>query len=557
MADMSYDAVVVGGGHHATIIANYLQNAGLSTGVFERLHELGGGACGDELPAPAFLQNPCAHFTRMFGNPAYHDFNLRHYGLQYVFPEGNEAMVFPDESCFVGYTCFPVEDPNTGKEGFSESNFQKTYNEIARFSKRDADTYEWLVDKYQKYWRHAFRKYRYSPPTPWGVSNPLEELFLDEKTGFDPAWHFMNGIQVARDLFESPEMRILFMRAIETSSGSFPIDTMGAYLIIHVIGLMLSLESASIVNGGTHAITHALQKSFSAMGGEFHTECEVEKVLMDGEKAVGIQLTNGSQIEARKLVVSDLGVPQTMLRLLKDTEIAENIIHRIKTIDYDRSQIFWGNVALHELPDYKAKSFNPDLGEQPRLYMGPKDEDYMSYNYMSDIFTKGMPRPGNMYLLTAPDSIWDKNRAPEGKHTILIEEFAAPYRFFTEKEWLKMKHEIVDRALQDWQIYAPNMTWDNVISHNIQTPLDVCYRHPDMKEGGWVEGAMMLSQQDRFRPVPEISDYRIPNVKNMYICSSNLHSCGGIGRGSSYNCFKKIVEDFNLPKIWEEKGRDY
>lgn len=557
MADMSYDAVVIGGGHHATIIANYLQNAGLKTGVFERLHELGGGACGDELPAPAFLQNPCAHFTRMFGNPAYHDFNLRHYGLQYIFPEGNEAMVFPDETCFVGYSCFPVGDPNTGKEEFSEINFQKTYNEIARFSKRDADTYEWLVDKYQKYWRHAFRKYRYSTPTPWGVSNPLEELFLDEKTGFDPAWHFMNGIQVARDLFESPEMRILFMRAIETSSGSFPVDTMGAYLVIHVIGLMLSLESAAIVNGGTHAITHALQKSFSAMGGEFHTECEVEKVLLDGEKAVGVQLTNGAQVEARKLVVSDLGVPQTMLRLLQDTEMAENLLHRIKTIDYDRSQIFWGNVALHELPDYKAKNFNPDLGEQPRLYMGPKDEDYISYNYMSDIFTKGMPRPGNMFLLSAPDSIWDKNRAPEGKHTILIEEFAAPYRFFTEKEWLKMKHEIVDRALQDWQIYAPNMTWDNVISHNIQTPMDVCYRHPDMKEGGWVEGAMMLSQQDRFRPVPEISNYRIPNVKNMYICSSNLHSCGGIGRGSSYNCFKKIVEDFNLPKIWEEKDRDY
>jgi hypothetical protein len=43
----------------------------------------------------------------------------------------------------------------------------------------------------------------------------------------------------------------------------------------------------------------------------------------------------------------------------------------------------------------------------------------------------------------------------------------------------------------------------------------------------------------------------------MYICSSNLHSCGGIGRGSSYNCFKVITEDFDLPKIWEEKGRDY
>ena len=179
MADMSFDAVVVGGGHHATIIANYLQNAGLETGVFERLQEIGGGACGDELPAPAFLQNPCAHFTRMFGNPAYHDFNLRKFGLHYVFPECNEAMIFPDETCFVGYTAFPVEDPDTGKEGFSNENFTKTYNEIARFSKKDADMYEWITERYEKRWRMAFRKYRYSPPTPWGrkmmvsVRNPM------------------------------------------------------------------------------------------------------------------------------------------------------------------------------------------------------------------------------------------------------------------------------------------------------------------------------------------------------------------------------------------------
>jgi phytoene dehydrogenase-like protein len=557
MADMSFDAVVVGGGHHATIIANYLQHAGLETGVFERLQEVGGGACGDELPAPAFLQNPCAHFTRMFGHPAYHDFNLRKFGLHYIFPEGNEAMVFPDETCFIGYTAFPVVDPETGKEGFSDDNFQKTYNEIARYSKRDADTYEWIVERYEKKWRHAFRKYRYSPPTPWGVPNALEELFEDQKYGLDPVWHHMNGIQVARDLFESPEMQILFMRAIPTSSGSFPIDTIGAYMVVHCLGLMLSLESASIVSGGTHAITHSLQRSYSSMGGQFFVESEVEQVLVENGRAVGIRLVNGTEVEARKLVVSDLGVPQTMLRMLRDHKISDRLRHRIKTIDYDRAQIFWGNVALHELPDYKAKSFNPDLGNQPRLYMGPKDVDYVSYNYMSDIFTTGMARPGHMLLLAAPDSIWDVNRAPDGKHTILIEDFAAPRRFFTEKEWLKMKREVVERALKDWQIYAPNMTWDNVISHNIQTPLDVTYRHLDMKEGGWVEGAMMLSQQDRFRPVPEMSNYRIPGVDNMYICSSNLHSCGGIGRGSSYNCFKVIADDFNLRKIWEEKGRDY
>jgi len=44
MADTRYDAVVVGGGHHATIIAPYLARAGLSVLVLERSAHLGGGA---------------------------------------------------------------------------------------------------------------------------------------------------------------------------------------------------------------------------------------------------------------------------------------------------------------------------------------------------------------------------------------------------------------------------------------------------------------------------------------------------------------------------------
>ena len=39
-----FDAVIIGGGHHATIIAPYLARAGLSVAVFEARSHLGGGA---------------------------------------------------------------------------------------------------------------------------------------------------------------------------------------------------------------------------------------------------------------------------------------------------------------------------------------------------------------------------------------------------------------------------------------------------------------------------------------------------------------------------------
>ena len=115
MADASYDAIVVGGGHQGTIIACYLADAGLKTVIFERQHELGGGACGEELPLPGFLQNTCAHFTRFYGHPAYEDFDLREHGLQYVFPEHNLGMAYDDGTCLITYPAWKVVDPITGR----------------------------------------------------------------------------------------------------------------------------------------------------------------------------------------------------------------------------------------------------------------------------------------------------------------------------------------------------------------------------------------------------------------------------------------------------------
>ena len=58
-------------------------------------------------------------------------------------------------------------------------------------------------------------------------------------------------------------------------------------------------------------------------------------------------------------------------------------------------------------------------------------------------------------------------------------------------------------------------------------------------------GSTMASQVGRFRPVPELSGYRML-LENLYNCSANMHSGSGIGRGSSYNCFHAIAADLGL-----------
>jgi beta-carotene ketolase (CrtO type) len=67
---------------------------------------------------------------------------------------------------------------------------------------------------------------------------------------------------------------------------------------------------------------------------------------------------------------------------------------------------------------------------------------------------------------------------------------------------------------------------------------------------------MISSQMGRFRPIPELSGYRLP-LKNMYYSSAGAHDGGGVRGAAGYNCYKVIAEDLGLRKIWEEKGRPY
>ncbi|MEJ2048142.1 MAG: NAD(P)/FAD-dependent oxidoreductase, partial [Dehalococcoidia bacterium] len=347
----------------------------------------------------------------------------------------------------------------------------------------------------------------------------------------------------------SEELRTLFMRGVMTSTGCSPDDVLGPYVFVHSIGLVLSWEPAAVAIGGSQRLSDALEKAFTEMGGEFFVNSEVTRLLIEGGRAKGVRLKNGTEMEAKELVVSDLSAYQTVCQLIGEDYVSPNIIRRVKNIRYDRHNVIWANFAVHELPQYKAACFNPDCGLQPRLYIGPRNADYMATRYCAEILVNGAA--SKRFLYTSADSIWDKARAPEGKHIIGVEDFSAPARFFSADEWEHLRNEFASSIVEHWQAYAPNMTRDNVIASRVVTPYDIQTRHINMPEGCIALGDMLLSQQDRFRPIPELSHYRTP-IKNFYLCSAAAHSGVGTGRGSSYCCYQTIAEDLS-PEMVEKK----
>ncbi|MBI5445338.1 MAG: NAD(P)/FAD-dependent oxidoreductase [Deltaproteobacteria bacterium] len=559
MADKKYDAVIVGGGHHANILGCYLARAGLKTAMFERWHECGGGACGEELPLPGFIQNVCAHWTRFYTHPAYTDFNLRDFGLVYTFPEYNEGWVYPNGKYMLGKSVMEVVDPLTGRAEWNDGRAQEVANHARHISKHDADVVDDILTRFKTKWSAAFARYRYTGPDDWGELDPLEELTGDAKYGIDPRYAHMTIAEVARDLFDSPELQTFFMRAHQTSHGLMPFEKAGLYWHVHVLGLVLSVTGAAVVYGGSHSIAHALLRAFQAEGGEFFVLSEVEKVLVTNGKASGIRLKNGTEIEA-DLVISDLSVDFTM-DLLGEEYVPRDLWQKIQKLKeppksledltgYARTQVLWGQIALIDPPVYPQ---NQDLGYVPRLYMGPADpEMFFSGDYMRERWNKGLA--DQLYLLVSPDSQWDPTRAPTGRFAAMVEEFSCHVSRFSEREWLGIKRRVAKKMVEEWGKYAPNVTMDNFIEAHISTPDDIRNRNPCNRGGGWGGLDMDAGRLGRLKPFREINNYRMP-VKDYYLCSSAAHNGHGIGRGSGYNCYKAIAKDYGLSyRPWETRA---
>jgi beta-carotene ketolase (CrtO type) len=542
-----FGAVVIGGGHHGTIIAAYLAKAGLKVGVFERQDRLGGGCVTEDGPVPGFRMPFCSEYSRFYSHPAFHDFNLYDEGLNYVAPETGTGILFNDGTSLVGYPAWELADPKTGATKYSEENVKKTYEQIAQFSKDDAETYLDLTEKYKTKWGAAFSHSRFSAPTKHGEPDFLEKLLTDPKSGLKPIFQYMTVRQMSHYLFESEELRVLFTRGMQTSTGCAPYDVPGLEGLMGGLSVTFSWAPPSIAVGGNQAITDALVSAGKKLGAEYFTNAEVTGIITEDGVAKGIRLAKGTEIIAKQLVVSDTGIPQLFSLLGEKEYITSKIRREIDSLDFDRHQLLQGALALHDPPQYKTttESNRDAINHTFRLFLVPKDLRYFEDKMWHEMYLMGFG--SSIVPLTTVDSLWDHTRTPEGKHVVYFEEFTVPLRFFSYREWRRIRETFVKEHLRpQWQKYAPNMTQENVIGSRIVTPVEVFSTHPDMIEGSFGLGAHISSQTGWFRGIPELAHYRTP-VKNLYICSSAVPGGQGIARGSSYRCYKVIAGDLGLP----------
>jgi len=543
MADKSFDAVIIGGGNKGLITAMYLAKyGGMEVGIFERRHEMGGGWSCEESAAPGFITNTHAvnidKYWKIVLERDFPDFKEKG-GQWFPFNPAMGTIFKEDHSCIAWY----AEDLDPQQE--------KTAASIARFSKKDADTWLDLWKTWKEKIEPAFCQWIYNPPPPHHEPDILEKALMDPSVGIDPIWTVKSALEVLRDLFESEEVVTSVLRPSHAGMPYSP-DLPGTG-IAQILLLPLLLNFGGIV-GGTHSMAHACVKMFLEQGGKFFTKHEVERVLIENGRAKGVRLSDGTEVEARKLVVSTLSPEQLCFQLIGKDYFQPRTLRRIQHLSRRLICITWYHWALHERARYHAETFNPDICKTGLLALSMKDPEVLIRENAWRTLGKMPPaNPRDSALLVWCLSLDDPTQAPAGKQIAGSEQFVLSADQMTEREWLEYKKKNADDVIRYWQEYAPNMSWDNIIGYDPLTPYD-CLRLKNMgPQGNWGVIDVIPGQTGKYRPVPELARYKTP-IENLYCTGVAWGFSAGAMDAQAYNCYKVIAKDYNLNKHWEKQG---
>jgi len=529
MPDATYDAVIIGAGHNGMALGAYLAKSGWKVAVFEKRGEEGGGLCTEELTRPGFLHNVHANYHTLVGIcPVYDDLELmtRH-GLRYVQPPVQMASVFHDGTALTVHT-----------------DLEKTCASMARFSRKDAETFHRLYEETRGYRDLILRTLMYSPPLSMrDITKALVTWGVEDKSQFLSVHLRHQSINEFLDHhFEDDKIKAHL--AFHATLAGYAIDRKG--LAISYPLLLSKIDNWHVCVGGSHALAHSLWEALAQAGGRVFLKHGVDRILMEGGKATGVRLEDGSVIRARHLVASSISLEQTFLQMVGRENLPAPVAKEVGEFPHMDSTFFSVHLAMTELPAYRAADFDADVNKAWVINAGYESLAQINQDWRD--LRKGLlvdPKPN-----CAVNSLFDPCDAPAGCYTGLLRQQAA-FKLADggPEAWDKVAREYGQRCIDAWAKVAPNMTGRSFLEWATYTPLDIVRRMPNMVQADWIGGLIDLDNLLDRRPGPVLCDYRTP-IGNLYMCGATQHPHGFVTFAPAYNALEAIAEDHKLERWW-------
>jgi phytoene dehydrogenase-like protein len=512
-----YDAVIVGGGHNGLVAAAYLARAGARTLVLEARDTVGGAAT-TEAPWP---EAPHLRVTR----------------LSYVMSLMPPTIVRELELARHGYVVHPMGPyyqafPEGGSLTIYEDDPARTYDEIARWSRHDAEAWPrwnaWLAGLADVLGPLLTRV-----PPAVGSRKPSDLVDLarlawsqrgiDVRTTADVTRLLTMSIaDLLDDWFTSPQVKgaMAVNGVIGTWAG--PCEPGTAFVMAHhSIGDVGDgqLGSWGYPEGGMGAVAAAIARSARAAGAEIRCQAPVARLLVDGGRVRGAVLRSGEEVRA-PLVVTAVHPRIAFLEHVPREELPASFVADIERWK-SRSGVVKINLALSELPNFTA---DPSDGQAEHhtgsVEMAPTLE------YIEKAFTdarEGRPAQFPFSDGVIPTTL-DKTLNPDGTHIFSL------FTQWVPADWADEPHTeeleaYTDRLIDLYDEVAPGFK-GSILHRDIVGPHEMATEY-GLVGGNIFHGELSLEQLFHMRPAPGYADYRTP-IAGLYNASSATHGGGGV-----------------------------
>ena len=513
MNGQRYDAVFVGGGHNGLVAATWLARSGLRVLVLEARAELGGMAGWHEIH-PGFRVPSLAHLAPTLDRRASRALDLDGSAAARADEPVRSHCLLPGGGAL---TIDP--DPQTAASA------------IAAHSAADGAAW---VEFHTRMQRHvaALRPLIEGTPPRLDFSE-RRQLMEFARLGWAVR---RQGRASMREL-----LRIISMNIADLIDENFESEAIGGLLALDaVLGTDHGPRSPNtaftwlhrqtlfggapmVARGGGERIVETLVGAARKAGVDIRTEAPVARIVVEHGQAGGVELADGTRVDAGAVVANSDPVT-TLGDLVGADHLDADYLRDIRAI---RRRATTGkvNLALDRLPELPQAA----AGGAARWVLAPSldavEGAFDQVKYGEDVDEPALE-------ITIP-SLTERDCAPEGQHVMSVNVAYVPSREGAAQG-------LRERVIRCIEAHAPGFS-QSVIAGEAWGPVEIEARF-GARGGHWHHGDIALDQFFLTRPVPGFNQYRTP-IDGLYLCGAGAHPGGGVTGINGSNAAREILQD--------------
>ena len=259
------------------------------------------------------------------------------------------------------------------------------------------------------------------------------------------------------------------LRAIlSIQSGDHGMSPERAPAVLHAGLQDYYIDGGCYPRGGGHAIPDALLREIARHGGELRLGSEVDRILIEGGRAIGVRLVGGSELRA-DLVVSNADPGVTWGRLVAAEHQGARLRRRVARMRYSVSTL-----SLFLAVDMDLREAGLDSGNV--WYSRTPDVD-AAYRLAEAADLSGVREIPGLFLNAS--TLKDPSLRQDGLHTLEAMAVATPRAFARWRgsrpgrrpaDYLALKEQLSLRILEEIERFLPGLG-ARVVFRSLGTPL--------------------------------------------------------------------------------------